>query len=97
MPVIAHNDLSQKEPEQKWHLRKNFVLVLRDNGEFGIKLSNRFLGSPKHLYQMLMRSEVQTIFFDKALWKNIISGKACAFQHCETWVWLFLFILYELA
>ena len=79
-------------------LLESFVLVLRDKGEFDLKLSNRVFRIAQAFVPIVeLRSEEQTIFFDTALWKNVISGKASAFQHCETEVWLFLIIVYELA
>ena len=39
-PNISDNDLSQKEPEQMT-FSESFVLVLRDKGEFDLKLSKR--------------------------------------------------------
>ena len=83
---------------------KSFVSVLRDKGEFGLNLSSKFFRIAKHLYQRLswgLRSkrsllEEQTIFII-LLWKSVISGKAYIFQQCETEVWLFLNIVYELA
>ena len=78
---------------------ESFVLVLRDKGEFDLKLSNRvFRIAQAFVSNIELRSEVQTIFFDTTiLWKNDNPGKAYAFQHCETEVWLFLIIFYELA
>ena len=76
---------------------EKFVLLLRDKGELDIKLSNRvFRIAQAFVSNVELTSEVQTIFFHTVLWK-VISGKAYAFQHCETEVWLFLIIVYELA
>ena len=77
---------------------ESFVLVLREKGEFDLKLSNRvFRIAQAFVPKVELRSEEQTIFSDAALWKNVITGKAYAFQHCETEVWLFLIIVYQLA
>ena len=77
---------------------ENFVLFLRDKDELDIKLSNRvFRIAQAFVSNVELKSEVQTISFHKVLWKKVISGKAYAFQHCETEVWLFLIIVYELA
>ena len=77
---------------------ESFALVLRDKREFDLKLSNRvFRIAQAFVPNVELRFEEQTIFFDTALWQNVISGKAHAFQHCVTEVWLFLIIVYELA
>ena len=77
---------------------ESFVLVVRDKGEFDLKLSNRvFRIAQAFVSNFELRSEVQTILFDTALWKNVITKKTYAFQHCETEVWLFLIIVYEIA
>ena len=47
---------------------ESFVLVLRDKGEFDLKLSNRvFRIAQAFVPNVEWRSEEQTIFFDMAL------------------------------
>ena len=47
---------------------ESFVLVLRDKGEFDLKLSNRVLRIAQAFVTYIeMRCEEQTIFFDTAL------------------------------
>ena len=59
---------------------ENFVLFLRDKDELDIKLSNRvFRIAQAFVSNVELKSEVQTIFFHRVLWKKVFSGKAYAF------------------
>ena len=75
--IISDNDLSQREPEQMT-LSDSFVLVLRDKGEFDLKLSNRAFRIAQAFVPKV------ELWSEETSWKNVISEKANSFQHCET-------------
>ena len=81
-----------------WHFPKVFVKVLCDEGEFDLKLSYRVFRIAQAIASDVeLRSEVQTIFFDTHLWKNVLLGKVYGFQRCRTDVYLFSNIVNGLA
>ena len=65
-----------KEPEQKWHLQKVLFLVLREKGEFDIKLSNTVFRIAQALVSNVdLRCEVQTNFLTRFCEKTFFPQK----------------------
>ena len=80
-PFFADNNLFQREPEQKWHFRKVSILVLRDEGEFDLNLSNRvFRIAQASESNVDLRSDVQIIFLTRFCEKTFFPERRLLFS-----------------